>query len=222
MALMKKTAVTILLILLVFSLPASSLFVGIGGGRTYNRIIAGENYTGYEYLSGFGWKASLPVTVECTPSFGFETGVSLTEKTYRIFRETHGMTPVDVTETNLFVTVPATLRVSVKWVDNVSLFLTAGGYAGFYLGGKRDGKVLGMATEPIAVSDKVGVEYRNRYEYGVTASLGYTVDIDSLRFSLALGYSLDLSDIHKGQVYGNYPLHNSTFDLSATLAWRAV
>ena len=113
MALMKKTAVTILLILLVFSLPASSLFVGIGGGRTYNRIIAGENYTGYEYLSGFGWKASLPVTVECTPNFGFETGVSLTEKTYRIFRETHGVTPVDVTETNLFVTVPVTLRVSV-------------------------------------------------------------------------------------------------------------
>lgn len=217
---MKKTVSSILMVLVVLSLPASSLLFGIGGGRTYNSIIAGDNYRAYSYPGSFEWKTGLPVTVECTSHFGFETGLSLTGKAYFVEREASGVKTTDIEERNVFLTVPLSLRVSLKWVDNVSIFFSLGGYAGWYLGGARSGSVLSLDSAPVSVSDSVDMVYRSRYAYGVTASLGYTADISNLRFSLSLGYSLDLSDMHREQTFHSYPIHNSTFDISAGLQWR--
>ncbi len=197
---MKKTAAAaVILFLAVSVLSASAVFVGFGGGRVLNRMISEED--GRRYLGAGGWKAYLPVTVECTDHFGFETGLEMTQKCYR------STSDPDTVDGNLYFTFPLSLRVSTVWVDNVSLFLSLGGYCGWRLGSAGNGK------------DDEDSVIRNHYTGGATASLGYTVDADSLRFSLSLFGSFDLSDVNREKTDSG-PLHNLSFGIASSLQWR--
>ena len=215
---MKKTTALFLVLLSSLVLSASSFLVGGSASVTVNSVIAGENYRNYRYTSRDGVKLSVPVIWEFGKYTALESGLDYTTKNHHLARSYYDRV-VDLDITNGFVSLPLALRLSLPLDDFFSLSLSLGGYAGFWCFKQSTGIVVGMSKEEQSVSEKEDLSLRNRFEYGVFLSLGFSFDFRSCVFSLFSGYSLDISDMNLPQKNG-YPIHNSTFLLGAGLTWR--
>lgn len=229
---MKKLVTLLTLVLVVFGLSAATVSVGVEGGADYNTIIAGKGYRDYKYSGKFSYTVSVPVVVEFTPSLGLETGLSFTEKDYHYKRTTgtlqyaelSNLDTIDYTLYNGFVSFPVAFRYTLSFGEesDLALYATAGGFVGYWVKGRRTGKVLGASLSVASenIDEAVNFDYYNRFDAGLLATLGlkwqFSEKFDAF---VEAGYSLSLTDMNKHQKHGSYPIHNSTVTISGGIMW---
>lgn len=220
---MKKTMTLLLLALALTSLSAATVYVGGEVGINSNYIIAGSGYSGYEYLSAGGLDIRVPVVVEFTPNIALETGASFQTKPYGYTKsvtvkgEKNDIFGYD--EVNSFIEIPLSLRLSIDFGGSRwGAFATLGGYCGYWVYGFRTGVAYGL-TSGRPVEEKTDLSYYNRFEAGLSASVGADVEFGSFDAYLLVGYSIALTDMNKSQKYASYPVHNSTVTVAAGLLW---
>ena len=220
---MKKTLTVILLALTLSCLGAATVYIGGEGGLTLNSIIAGKGYGGYEYNTKASSSFSIPVVVEFTPSFGLQTGVSFVTKSYDYTKTvtTKGVasTILGYTCSNSFIEVPVAFRYSLTFGESRwGAFFTAGGFAGFWAYGNRSGQVTGF-TSVQSVDEDTDLSYYNRFQAGVSASLGVECEFGKCDAYLSFGYALTLTNLNRSQKYDSFPVHNSTMTVAAGIMW---
>ena len=222
---MKKLIVLASLLLLMLSLSAASVSVGFEAGADCNMIISGKGYRNYEYTWKAGFTSSIPVIVEFTPSLSLETGFSYSFRNYGYSRTSDdNIKTLDYTADNSFLELPLAFRYTYTFPDSSwSLFASFGGFVGWWLTGRRYGKAYTIDITPSLkdFNQETDLSNYNRFQSGVTASLGVKLKLDEKTDgTLRVGYSLALTDLHRAQKYGAYPVHNSTFSLVGGLMWR--
>ncbi len=224
---MKRLIAMTFIIFLVFSLSAASFSVGLEAGANWNMIIAGKGYKNYTYTGKASYSISAPVLIELTPSLAVETGISFNGKNYGYQRsvdngdESHYT--LDFVTYNTFVELPFALRWTFALpFSNWSLFLSGGGFAGYWLTGRRAGLARNMGTEPALTpfDEKTDLVHYNRFQAGILTELGLEWQFShSMEAYIKLGYSLSLTGLNEHQKYGAYPVHNSTLYLVSGLMW---
>lgn len=225
---MKKTIAALFFILMVFSLSAAALSVGLEAGADWNGIIAGEGYRNYTYSNKPGFTVSVPVLVGLMPSLELETGLSYTMKNYGYSRTVEddpaAVRTLDYSRYNHFIEVPVALRYTdTLGSSDVSLFASAGGFVGLWIYGSRSGYAYSISRNPglIPFNEKTDLENYNICQAGVSASLGVRFKLSDRADSyIRAGYSLALTDLNRAQKYGSYPIHNSTVTLNGAVTWR--
>lgn len=226
---MRKTIAALFFFLMIFSLPASALSVGLEAGADYNGIIAGAGYRSYTYSSKPGFTLSIPVLVELGPSLELETGLSYFMKNYGYSRtvedDSTTIKTLDYSRYNHFIEVPVALRYTdtLGISSRVSLFASVGGFVGIWVYGSRSGRAYSISRNPelIPFNEKTDLENYNICQAGVSASLGVRFRLSDRTDSyIRAGYSLALTDLNKAQKYGSYPIHNSTVTLTGAVTWR--
>ena len=218
---MKKTAAIFTLMLVLCSLTAGSFYTGLEGGVGINTIISGKDYKGYNYGSSSGYTLSVPVIYEFNEWTGIESGLSFSGKNYTLERYYRGSAMVDLKMSNVFVEVPLLARFRTPAYSGLALYGSIGGYLGFWAWGQQKGEAIGLAMpDTTPVDQKTDLSHRNRFEAGVEAALGCTIDFSRLRVQFGLRYALSLTDMNLSQEKGGYPLYNSTFTVGCGLMWR--
>lgn len=218
---MKKTAAILVLMLILISLSAGSFYVGTDGGVGFNSIISGKNYKGYSYGSASAYYLSVPVIYEFNEWTGIESAVVLSGRNYTLERYYQRSTVEDLRMNNVFVEVPILARFRTSAYDGLALFASVGGFLGYWAWGQQKGDAMGLAmTETTPVDQETELDRRNRFQAGVEASVGCTIDFSRLRVQFCCRYALTLTDLNLPHEKGGYPLHNSTFTVGCALMWR--
>lgn len=225
---MKKTITALFFLLMVFSLSAAALSVGLEAGADWNGIIAGEGYRNYRYSNKTGFTVSIPVLLELMPSLELETGLSYTMKNYGYSRtvedDSASVRTLDYSRYNHFIEVPVALRYTdTLGGGSVSLFASVGGFFGLWVYGSRSGYAYSISRNPglIPFDEKTDLENYNICQAGVSASLGVKFKLSDRADSyIRAGYCLALTDLNRAQKYGSYPIHNSTVTLTGAVTWR--
>lgn len=224
---MKRLTPALFLILAVVSVYGSTVSIGLESGMDYNMIIAGKGYKDYIYSGKFGVLASIPVLIELTPSLALETGLSYYMKNYGYSRtvrdDSVSIKTLDYACYNHFLEFPLAFRYTWNIPGSkLSLFLSLGGFCGFWVYGSREGSIYSVSTKPglIPFSDRTNLESYNVFHVGLLTTLGTQWKLSKrLRGYIRAGYSVMLSDLNKREKYGSYPVHNSTVTLTAALIW---
>ncbi len=220
---MKKTMTLLLLTLALCSLSAATVYVGGEVGLSSNSIIAGSGYSGYEYSIGKGADISVPVVVEFTPNIALQTGASFQMKGYGYMKNVtikgEKTEILEYSVMNSFVEVPLALRLSLSFGGSRwGAFAVLGGYCGYWVHGYRTGEAYGL-TSARPVEEETDLSLYNRFEAGLSASVGADVEFASFDAYLLVGYSISLTDMNRSQKYASYPMHNSTVTVAAGLLW---
>ena len=226
---MKRLTALLLIMLAVFSLPATTISIGFEAGADYNMIITGNGYRNYTYSNKIGIAATLPVLVEFTPSLGLETGISYYMKNYGYSRTvTDGEASVktlDYERYNHFIEIPVGFHYTyaIPLSNTLSLMASAGGFIGFWVYGSRAGYAYSATLKPELThfEEKVNLDHYNIFQAGVYATLGSKWQFSRMAdFYVRAGYYLTLTDLNKPQKYGGHPAYNSTITLTAGIMWR--
>ncbi len=214
---MKKAISILTLLCVMLALPAVSYYVGADGGVTFNTVIAGKGYRNYEYDWGTGYKASIPFVVEFSDNLALETGFSLYGKSYNYSQKVETgetkQTNFDLSVRNGFVTLPLLVRFSVPF-GKFGLYSSLGGWVGFWAYGTRSGSVVNGNDNSESVSEKSDLSLYNRFDAGVSAKLGFDVDLGPVMGYVEGEYDLALTDMNVRQKYGSFPIHNSSFSVT--------
>ncbi len=222
---MKKLITLLTLVLVVFGLGAATVYVGGEAGLTFNSIIAGRGYNGYEYSKGTGFAVSVPVVVEFSHGLGLQTGASVAFKSYdyskTITVQSQTGTMLQYRCDNCFLEIPVAFRYSLGFGNSgFGVFATVGGFAGYWVGGMRKGFAYGfMAEDTSNVEDDLDLDYYNRWQAGVSAGAGIDYEFGSCDVSLSFTYALALTDLNRSQKYASFPEHNSTLTVAAGILW---
>ncbi len=224
---MKKVLVILTLFLLVFPLSAIKVRAGASMGFSINSIIAGKGYRNYEYGEKPGFSFSADFVLDFTSFSGIETGIEYIGRNYSISRSAFysgsESTVLAYTVTNSFLLVPLALRFTLPVSMNddkdiLTVFSSVGGYASFWMTGRRRGRELTLSYSA-DVDEKTDLDLYNRFDGGLAASLGLLIGKRDTQWSFRLSYSLSLTDMNRYQRHGAYPIHNSTFVFSSGILW---
>ncbi len=220
---MKKIITLVLTLFLTLSLfasaPTGSFFIGAGVGATVNNIIAGDTYLVYEYSSRPGLRVSVPVSYQIANNFALESGISISSKNYHLDRY-FKQQMIDLNIENNFVSVPLIVNCYLPCDESFSFHLSFGTYVGWWYKGNSNGKVVDFNQKPQEVNEATNLELKNRLEYGILASLGFTMDLPNLRLIIEVEHEQDLSNMNKQQEVGEYQIYNATQLFTVALLWR--
>ena len=231
---MKKIFALVLLVLTVFSLGAVTYHVGFSAGGDLNFVIAGKGYRDYTYGGKVGFTGGIDFLLDFTKSFSLESTVTYMNRGYSYKRSASGVTTLDYKVANGYLILPVAVRITFplpsKETDvteeeteagkksDFSLFISAGGFAGFWLDGRRSGTVKGISGSE-DVDEETDLESYNRFDAGALVSLGVSADVGKFDIYLKLSYLQSLTDMNRAQAHGSYPIHNSTVSLTLGVLW---
>ncbi len=217
---MKKRLLTLSVILLILlPLPAGTVYAGLESGVGAGSIIAGKNYKNYKYGSSSAYSLSIPVVYELNSWLGFESGISLCGRNYSVEKSIGDLRVIDLMKYNTFLTLPLRASFSYRADEYFSLFISLGGYCGYWIYGKEKGAVKGM-NSITDVDSETDLSLKNRYEAGLAALFGCAVDLEKVRLRFFGQYDVDLTDMNRAQDNGGYPLHNSSLCVGCSVLWR--
>lgn len=218
---MKKTTAILIFMLMLCSLSAKAFYVGTEVGIGNNSVIRGKNYKGYTYSPASGYFISVPVVYEFNVWAGIESGVTVSGKNYTLERYYRGTTIENLRTNNVFIEIPVLMRFKTPDYMGFALYAACGGYLGYWIWGQQTGESMGLSlTDPAHVNQEMDLSHRNRFDAGVLAALGCTLDFSHLRIQFGCKYILALTDMNLSQKKGGYPIHNSTFVVGGGLMWR--
>lgn len=220
---MKKTIILLSLLLTALTLSAATFYTGAEGGLTFNSIAASKGYRSYDYGMAMGFKASVPVVVTFSDNLGLETGISFYSRNYSYSQNVKNdsgemQSNFDLVIQNGFITLPVMFRFSIPAGD-FDFYTSLGGFAGFWLYGKRDGSVRNGNDRTEEVSERTDLSLYNRFEAGVSLKIGADMNFGSFRGYVEGEYDFSLTDMNKDQKYGAYRVHNSTFSVTLGILW---
>ncbi len=220
---MKKIIVLVLTLLLTLSLfalaPEGCLFVGAKIGATVNNVIAGDNYLLYKYSSRPGLRLSIPVNYQIARNYAVESGISVSSKNYHLERD-HKQQMINLNLENDFISVPLILNLLLPCDESFTFHISFGTYVGWWCKGNSKGTVFNLNKKQQEVNERTNLELKNRLEYGVLGSLGFTIDLPHSRFIIGIEYEQDMSNMNKKQEVGEYQIYNSTLLFTTALLWR--
>ncbi len=225
---MKKILVTLTILTLAFSLSALGCRVGASAGLSVNSVIAGKGYRNYEYGEKSGLFLSADLVLDLDSLFGIETGIGYIGRNYTVSRKAayagSESTVLSYTVSNSFLLVPLQLRFTLSVLgsdggDRLMVLSSVGGYASWWLTGRRRGKELTLSYSA-DVDEKTDLDLYNRFDGGLLTSLALVLESGDTQWNFRLSYLLSLTDMNRHQDYGAYPIHNSTFIFSSGILWR--
>lgn len=212
-----------MLALTLVSLNAATYYVGADGGATLSTAVAGKGYRNYTYSYGVGYKAGVPFVVMFNDNLGIKTGVSMYGKYYRYSQTVTGYSGEPQTNfllsiKNGFLEFPIALKADLP-LNGFDLYFTAGGYVGAWLYGNRSGSVHNGNSKAENVSEDTDLNLYNRFDAGVSVSVGGGIEFGQFVGYVEGEYALSLTDMNKSQKFGSFPVHNSTFAVTLGLLW---
>lgn len=120
----------ILLVMPLSSLPAASWSIGLGAGPVIGGVAASTGYReDTRYTLSYAYNVSIPVGIYFDNGLGIETGLRLTDRSYRYVHGYQGEDSLDIHEHNAYIELP--LMMTGSWRAGRSAFsLGAGAYIG--------------------------------------------------------------------------------------------
>ncbi len=141
----KFSLLFILSFALLPSLFADSWAVGFNAGYVLNGVKASSGYreeTSYDVFHGYG--VSIPIQYYFTDDLGLETGLRLTERSYRYVHSFDGETILDIHEHNAYLEIP--IMMIKSWnVNRFSFSFGLGGYLGLLVYKTEGGSFLTLS-----------------------------------------------------------------------------
>lgn len=177
------------LIVIAYDAQAQS-FRGKAGLNLANIIEKG----GPGYSANVGFKFGATVEFPSPSGFSYETGLFVTQKGFKYDYPQIGL----VKSSPIYLEVPLNLRKDFK-----SLYVLAGPYVGIGIAGKHK---LGSVSADIEWSGDNAVY--QRFDYGLSAGLGFKID----KLELELNYSLGLANCESA---GGGTGHHSVIGITA-------
>ena len=219
---MKKTIVLLSLLLSVLTLSAATYYVGAEGGVTFNTVAAAKGYRNYKYSAAVGYKVSLPFVVTFNDNLGLETGISVYAKNHKYSQNVSAsgteQRNFDLSISNGFVTLPLLFRFTIP-VKQFDIYASVGGYAGYWVYARKTGVVLNGNSKDENVDTMTDLSLYNRIDAGLCAKIGGGISFGQFRGYIEGEYDFSLTSMNKGQKYGDYRIHNSTFCVTLGILW---
>ncbi len=208
----RMIVVSVLLLLFpstIFALDSGKWYVGVGGDYVYNMMVTNTGYRENTYYDNdHGFAVSVPVVYQFNDWLGVESGLRYTQKNYgwrhkRYLQESYAYTDWENVK-NHFLEIPIAVNFSFG-NDTIQSVASVGAYMGFWVASQRYGTLKSSANTYAA--DNMLVDFNemmefdevrdNRFEAGLLASTGFTINIDPVAFYLRGSFYLGLTDLSK-------------------------
>jgi len=138
---MKKLGVIALLLFLSAQLHAQKIGIKVGANLADARIEDGG--VSVDTKSKIGFQAGISADFKIAGGFGINTGIEFAQKGTKFDEEFLG---VEVSTTLNYLIVPARLAYTFE-TGSIGIFIEAGPYFGYGLGGKMKGSYMGQTEE---------------------------------------------------------------------------
>lgn len=213
---MRRRTIAISLILLflspfaIFALDGGEWYVGVGGDYVYNMMMTNTGYRENTYYDNdHGFAVSVPVIYQFNDWLGLESGLRYTQKNYGWRHNLEPQKSYAYTDKakvkNHFLEIPIAVNFSFG-NDTIQSVASVGAYMGFWLASQRSG-TLKSTSDVYYDSGLVFVDFNetvefndvrdNRFEAGLLARTGFTVNVDPVVFYLRGSFYLGLTDLSK-------------------------
>ncbi|MFI3295570.1 MAG: porin family protein [Rikenellaceae bacterium] len=211
---MKKSFLITLFLLFLPFVSYSQLSVGLTAGATHNTMVADAGYYERDYNARMGFAVAIPVEYQFNDWLAMRGEVGYIAKNYSWTREYGEFQQY----TNSFVQVPLMANFSLK-VKEVRLFLSAGGYLGYWAGSCISGQLLSLFDLQLNYFSGERYEFDsaadNRFDAGLLLGVGAKWNLcDKLSLLGELRMQYGLTDMQKPYMENHFPRYNTTIQLN--------
>jgi len=202
-------------VLLLFPLTGRSqsgkFEMGFSAGLTYNELSTQPIRPLSKYEAGTGFSVSVPLQFAVTNWFGIAADLSCIQKNYEWKHSTFAYQ----TTKNTYIQLPVMLRFSLG-KKQFKLFANAGGFGGYWVNCRLNGKILNVfdTENAYSYSEKYAFDQRKdqRFELGISAGLGLEYILKTqYRFFVEARYYRGMTDLQKDYMINQIPRYNDAY-----------
>jgi len=166
---MKKLSVIALLLLLGVQLHAQKIGIKVGANLGNAKIEDGG--VSVDTQSKIGFQAGISADFKLVGGFGINTGIEYVQKGTKFGEEFIGLEGAEASSTLNYLVVPARLAYTFE-AGSLGIFIEAGPYFGYGLGGKMKASYMGQTEEEDITFGSEEEDDLKNPEIGLSAGAG--------------------------------------------------